>query len=128
LEEDYLNSNWVNTSKVALKYDNGNIASGISYEWNGAAWVIGEDSTQVEINYNANGTVSSMVSDIWVGSSWLAAYRSVYSYDANNRRILAEDQVWDGSVWMATHKTEYAYLNAFTKKEFYYDNGAFVFF
>ena len=39
---------------------------------------------------------------------------------------MAEDQVWDGSVWMPADKTEYAYVNAFIKKEFYYDNGAFV--
>lgn len=129
LDEDYLNSNWVNTYKVALEYANGSIASGISYEWNEAAWVIGEASTQVEINYNLNGTVSSVVTDIRVGSSWLTTYRSVYSYDANNRVTLKNDEFFDGSTWSVENKLEYTYDangNVVTEKEFYKDNGVFV--
>lgn len=129
LDEDYLNSNWVNANKVELEYANGSIASGISYDWNGAAWVIGEDSIQVEINYNANGTVSSVATDIWVGSSWVTAYRSVYSYDSNNRVTLEKGEGFDGSTWIVEYKLEYtydAYGNVVTEKEFYEDNGAFV--
>ena len=129
LDEDYLNSNWVNTYKVALEYANGSIASGISYDWNGAAWVIGENSTQVEINYNPNGTVSSVVTDIRESSSWLTAYRSVYSYDANNRVTLNNDEFFDGSTWSVENKLEYTYDangNVVTEKGFYEDNGVFV--
>jgi hypothetical protein len=129
LEEDYLTSSWVNAFKINLEYANGNIVSGISSEWNGEDWIIGEDSSKVTINYNANGTVSSVVSDIWDGTSWFAAYRSVYSYDGNNRVVLQEEQFWDGSAWMAEYKTEYAYDvngNVLTNKEFYNDNGVFI--
>jgi hypothetical protein len=129
LEEDYLNSNWVNTNKVDLEYDNEIIVSGISSEWDGVGWIIGEDSSKVAINYNDNGTVSSTVIDIWEDSSWLTAYRSVYSYDENNRRFLEENEVWDGLAWMLQYKIEYVYDangNALSKKEFYNDNGAFI--
>ena len=129
LEEDYLTSSWVNTSKINLEYANGNIVSGISSEWNGVDWVFGEDSSKVAINYNANGTISSVVSDVWESNSWFTAYRSVYSYDGNNRIVSQEEQVFDGSAWVPEYKIEYAYDangNALTEKEFYNDNGVFI--
>jgi hypothetical protein len=128
LDEDYLNSNWVNTSKVDLEYNNGIIVSGISSEWDGVDWSIGEDSSQVAINYNVNGTVSFVVNNIWDGSSWFAVFRTVYSYDGNNRRILEEGQFWDGSAWAIEYKLEYTYDsngNALTEKYLYPDNGVF---
>jgi len=129
LEEDYMNSNWVNTDKVDLEYDNGLIVSGISSEWDGVGWIIGEDSSKVAINYNDNGTISSIVIDIWEDSSWVTTARSVYYYNENNKRFLEEDQFWDGSAWTVARKTTYVYDangNALTKKEFYNDNGAFI--
>jgi hypothetical protein len=124
-----MNSNWVNTDKVELEYDNGIIVSGISSEWDGVGWIIGEDSSKVAINYNDNGTVSSMAIDIWEDSSWVTVARSVYNYNENNKRILEEDQFWDGSAWTVDRKTTYVYDangNALSKKEFYNDNGAFI--
>jgi hypothetical protein len=131
LEEDYLTSSWVKAFNINLEYANGNIVSGISSEWNGVDWIIGEDSSKLRIDYNANGTVSSVVTDLWESSSssWLAANRSVYSYDGNNRIVLQEGQVFEGSAWMPSYKTEYAYDangNALTEKEFYKDNGVFI--
>lgn len=129
LSEEYLNSNWVNTYKVELEYANGSIASGISYEWNGVNWIVGEDSSKVAINYNTNGTISSVVSDLWDGSDWVLVYRSVYSYDVNNRVTLENSEVFDESTWAVEYKTEYTYDtdgNALTEKEFYQDNGVFV--
>ena len=129
LEEAYINSNWVNTDKFDIEYDNGIIVSGITYKWDGVGWIIGEDSSKVAINYNDNGTVSSLVIDFWEDSSWVAAVRSVFYYNENNRRIREEDQTWDGSAWTIEEKTTYVYDangNVLIKQEFNNVNGDFV--
>ena len=128
LDQVYLNSNWVNDQKVALEYDNGIIVSGISSEWDGVGWIIGEDSSKVAINYNDNGTVSSTVIDIWE-EGWVTAVRLVNSYDAQNRVILSSSESFDGATWLVEEKEEYSYDangNALTIKRFYNDNGTFT--
>ena len=128
LDQDYLNSNWVNDQKVALEYANGSLALGIIYEWSGSAWVLGEDSARVTINYNANGTVGTTVFESWQ-DTWVTASRTVYSYDANNWTILESSEVFDESNWLVEEKVEYTYDtngNALTMKRFNNDNGTFI--
>jgi hypothetical protein len=128
LEEDYLNSNWVNTNKVDLEYDNGSLALGIVYEWSGSAWVLGEDSARVTINYNANGTVGAAVFESWQ-EDWVTTMRTVYSYNANNWAILESSESFDGATWLVEDKVEYTYDangNALTIKRFNNDNGTFT--
>ena len=128
LEQNYLNSDWVNDEKIVLEYANGNIVSGISYEWNGSTWILGEDSVKITINYNTNGTLDAAVIESWQ-EGWVKAVRLVNSYDAQNRVILRSSESFDGATWLVEEKVEYSYDangNALTMKIFYNYNGTFT--
>ena len=128
LDQDYLNSNWVNEQKVVLEYANGSLALGIIYEWSGSAWVLGEDSARITINYNANGTVGTAVFESWQ-DAWVTAMRTVYSYNANNWAVFESSESFDGANWLVEEKVEYTYDvngNALTIKRSNNDNGTFT--
>jgi len=128
LEQNYLNSDWVNDEKIVLEYANGNIVSGISYEWDGSTWILGENSVKITINYNTNGTLDAAVIESWQ-EGWVTAVRLVNSYDAQNRVILSSSESFEGATWLVDEKEEYSYDangNALTIKRFYNDNGTFT--
>lgn len=129
LEEEYINSNWVNKNKVEVEYDNGIIVSAIRSEWDVVNGTYGEDLSRLALIYNDNTTLRSMLTESWEDSSWVTAARSVYYYNENNKRILEEDQFWDGSAWTVARKTTYVYDangNVLTKKQFNNIDGEFV--
>jgi len=126
LEEEYENSVWANSYKLDITYSGSRIVSGLSFDWNGSAWVIGADSAQTTINYNENGTISSTVSDSWDGNNWVADYKAVYSYYTNNKVSMQESQTWDGNAWVVDYRSEYTYDangNVVNQLESYFDEG-----
>ena len=129
LDEEYDNNSWVNDYKIDLTYSNGKVTGGLSYEWNGTAWVFDEDSSETTINYNSDGTISAFINKAWNGSAWVDDSRTLYTYDANKRVILEDSQTWDGSVWASDYKLENTFDangNIVVEKESYLENGAFV--
>lgn len=128
IEQDYINLIWVNREKIAIEYADGRIASAIISEWNGSAWILGDNSFKLIMNYNANGTNSSMTNYFWEGD-WVKVERTVLSYDVNNWVTSEVTENLDGSTWLVENKKEYTYNangNALTVKRFSYDDGDFI--
>jgi hypothetical protein len=130
LDQNFENSNWVNEGKFDLTYTDNKLTAALGYEWDGSAWVFGdEDSFKIEISYNANGKVSLSESSEWNGTVWVDADKTIYTYDANNRMIIEDGQTWDGTNWVSEYKNEYTYDangNTATSIESYLNNDVFT--
>lgn len=128
IDQNFENSAWVDYYKTDLAYSNNRISSGLSYYWNGTEWLFSEEEgSQIIINYNANGTINNSENNNWDGvSNWVAYYKSVYTYNANNRVTKDVGQTWDGTNWVANYSSEYTYDtngNVIKDDEFYFTNG-----
>lgn len=130
LNQEFTNSAWINEGKFDLTYTNNKLTAALGYEWDGAAWVFGDDdSFKMAISYNANGKVSLSESYEWNGTAWVDADKTIYTYDANNRMIIEDGQTWDGTNWVTDYKNEYSYDangNTVTSTESYLDNDVFT--
>ncbi|SDR78875.1 Por secretion system C-terminal sorting domain-containing protein [Polaribacter sp. KT25b] len=129
LNQKSVNSNWVDEGKFELSYTDNRLSSALGYEWNGATWIFGDDSSRITLTYNANGKVYISKSDSWDGTNWIDSDRTVYTYDANNRIIVEDGQTWDGTNWETDYKSEYTYDangNAITEKDYYLDDDVLV--
>ena len=129
LNQKSVNSNWVDEGKFVLSYTGNKLSSALGYEWNGANWVFGDDSSRITITYNANGKVYISKSDSWDGTNWIDSDRTVYTYDANDRIILEDGQTWNGVNWVTDYKSEYTYDangNAVIEKDYYLDNNVLI--
>lgn len=133
LEETKEQSVWVNKSKFDFGYSNDILSTGTKTDWDGSAWVVGEESGLYSLQYNPNGTVAfSIIEYQWddQGSTWLSKSRTAYTYDANDRLTLRAEQEWNGSVWEDSgYKEEYTYDsngNIINTKDYEYDVDKWV--
>lgn len=129
LNQKFANSNWVDEGKFELSYTDNRLSSALGYEWNGATWFFGDDSSRITLTYNANGKVSISKSDSWDVDKWVDSDRTVYTYDTNDRIILEDGQTWNGVNWVTDYKSEYTYDangNSVIEKDYYLDDNVLI--
>ncbi|WP_339659933.1 T9SS type A sorting domain-containing protein [uncultured Polaribacter sp.] len=130
LNQEFTNSIWINEGKFDLTYTNNKLTAALGYEWDGSAWVFGDDdSFKMAISYDANGKISLSETYEWNGTAWVDADKTVYTYDANNRLIVEDGQTWDGTNWVSEYKNEYTYDgngNTVTGIESYLEDDVFT--
>ena len=133
---DTLNNVWNFSGKQYFTYDaNNNLASYLSQNWNGSAWLnyyqyfftfdannnwtsqliqtwYGSAWVNVRLNsytYDTNNNLISYLGQDWNDSTWKNYLQFSYTYDANNNQISRLDQIWKGSVWVNEYLHSYTY-------------------
>tara|TARA_B100000809_G_scaffold266716_1_gene330954 strand:+ start:11384 stop:13402 length:2019 start_codon:yes stop_codon:yes gene_type:complete len=127
IEQNLEGLTWVNSSKVDINYSDGVLTSGDQKEWDGANWVVGEDSGFFTFIYTGTTVSYLMIEEDWDGTNWNSMSRNLFTHDANDNMLSQVFQVWSNDIWIDEgFKQEYAYdanNNRINSKELYYENG-----
>lgn len=100
--EFWENSSWNNEWKIDITNGiNGFPTSYLSYDGSGLQWDLADQGT---FSYNASNKVTEEVSKKWVNATWVNSYKTLYTYNANNKILNSRDANWDifNSLWVAT--------------------------
>lgn len=133
LDEELEDSSWVLSFKMEFHYTDNVLTTADATEWDGANWVIGEDSGFYSVVYNESGTVKYLMNESdWNEelSVWESKGRAAYTYDPSGRILSEINEQWDGTDWIGSdEKQEYEYDtngNRISSKELIYENGEWI--
>jgi hypothetical protein len=135
LNEEYIDSQWVNENQFISKYDSsGNLVEDLWMNWEGTgwinnlkvtyfiknsvrdsllfeSWVSGKwiNSNLAKPEYDNRGNLITMLWKSWNDSLWVNYLLAGFNYDLYGNMVGGLDENWDGSQWINSTRYKYIY-------------------
>ncbi|MDT3695236.1 MAG: T9SS type A sorting domain-containing protein [Ignavibacterium sp.] len=117
IEQKWINSAWLNTSRYTYYYDSVNFNYLTTIEaWDNNQWV---NETQYWTVVDENGNIIEEIYKAWVDNDWVNSERFLYEYDGNGNTITELSQSWNSSNWVNSNRTVYTHINDHLTEKLY---------
>ena len=105
LSQNWRNNQWVNSGFYTATYDvDGNRMSLTKQDWNNNAWT---NYGRETYSYYSNGNPSTTLQEAWISNGWVNNLRDSYTFDAQGYPKTMLEQSWKGGVWVNSVQDSY---------------------